>query len=152
MHTRLALTVGLLLTACTTTERIDDPRAPALTGDWRLEMRRAAGTIAASETGRIALVAVQRDKPTLLGDAHLLAAGAVTMNEGTIVRRIADGTRVEAYPSGRDSVQLRFSSEHGEYDVTLVGALRNDTISGVWQLVIGRSSGATGVFQVTRPR
>jgi hypothetical protein len=144
--------VVLALAACSRADRVNDARALVLSGEWRLELKSESQVGGTPETGRIALVAVRRDEHSLPGTPRLLAAGAVTMDEGTIERRVSDGTRVVVHPADGDSVLLRFASARGEYYVNLVGALRGDTISGVWQSVLARSSGSGGGFLMVRQR
>jgi hypothetical protein len=150
---RYAAVAFIVMAACAPSRSVTDRRAVALEGDWRLELHDASGQAGKPETGRIALVAVRHEAGQLLpGEESLLAAGAVSMDDGTLERLVSDGTRVTAHAAGGDSVSLRFASARGEYYVVLAGTLHSDTLAGEWRSVLARTGGSSGRFAMIRRR
>jgi hypothetical protein len=149
---RLLMITSMGIVACGSTDQATDRRAVAIEGDWQLELRAEANAMLPPARGRMALVGVRSDARVASGDAKALAAGAISLDDGALERRIADGTRVTVLAAGADSVLFSFSSARGEYYVVMRGVPRGDTVSGVWQSVLARSSGSGGNFRMTRHR
>lgn len=145
---RILVALSAACLACRSPDRVIDRRAAALEGDWRVVLHTDAGT----STGRIALVAVRGDVRALGEAGRPLAAGAITMEQGSLERRVADGTRVDVAEAPGDSVAIRVASRRSEPEMILTGMLRGDSIVGAWRGAITRTSELRGRFVVTRAR